>query len=118
MIIPFIKYWLPVGIWAVIIFTLSSFSSFPDPVAPLGDYSNIWHLAEYAILSFLLARALKNSKQETLSQKFRILAFVLAVFYGISDEFHQYFVPLRCVSVLDLAFDAVGAFIGQMIYRT
>ena len=36
-------------------------------------------------------------------------AVVVATLYGISDEFHQYFVPPRQVEVRDVLADAIGA---------
>jgi len=36
-------------------------------------------------------------------------AFVITVLYGVSDEFHQSFVPGRTPDVADVAADAAGA---------
>ena len=36
-------------------------------------------------------------------------AFVIAVLYGVSDEFHQSFVPGRTPDAADVLADAVGA---------
>ena len=38
-----------------------------------------------------------------------LIAFLVAVLYGISDEFHQSFVPGRTPDVWDVACDAAGA---------
>ena len=37
---------------------------------------------------------------------------ILTVLYGISDEFHQSFVPSRDASVLDVLADLAGALLG------
>ena len=39
-----------------------------------------------------------------------IVAFVLSVGYGVTDEFHQYFVSGRSADAADVGRDAIGAF--------
>ena len=75
------------------------------------------HFVEYAILGYLIARAAKNSSSLKLRAHFRIFAVSLASLYGLSDEFHQYFVPGREVEILDALADAAGAALGQMFLR-
>jgi len=113
----FKRYWLPVVVWGIVIFAVSSFSRFPESVQPLFSLDEIAHAIEYAVFSFLLARALKNSKKQNLSSKFRIIAVIIAILYGITDEFHQSFVPMRTPSVIDLFYDGLGAVIGQFFYK-
>jgi len=40
----------------------------------------------------------------------------LSILYGISDEIHQYFVPFRYSSVMDVVADGLGASLGISIY--
>ena len=40
---------------------------------------------------------------------------VFASLYGVSDEFHQYFVPGRTPDIGDLCADAAGAFLMQAV---
>ncbi len=50
--------------------------------------------------------------------RWRGLAVVLVcLLYGISDEFHQSFVPNRDVSLGDLAADTVGGLLGVVLWR-
>ena len=44
-----------------------------------------------------------------------LAAVVVAVVYGISDEWHQHFVPGRTSDVLDLLADAVGASLSVVL---
>ncbi|MBN3038311.1 MAG: VanZ family protein [Candidatus Omnitrophica bacterium] len=112
----FLKFWLPVYTYAALIFVFSSFS--PDLQPPVILHADkLLHLIEYAILGYLLARAAKNSSSLKLSAHFRVFAVCVAIIYGMSDEFHQYFVPGRGVESLDLVADGVGAFIGQLFLR-
>jgi VanZ family protein len=101
--------WLPVLVWAAVIF---AFSSVPDLGTGLGAWDlvvrKLAHAAEYAILGALLVRATGRVR----------LAFVLAVVYAASDEFHQSFVEGRVAAVHDVAIDAAGAALGILLYRS
>ena len=113
----FLKFWLPVYLYAGLIFIHSAQSSAPFvPEILYGD--KLLHFVEYAILGYLIARAAKNSSSLKLRVHFRIFAVSLASLYGLSDEFHQYFVPGREVEILDVLADAAGAVFGQMFLRT
>jgi VanZ family protein len=95
--------WLPVLVWAGVIF---AFSSIPSLSTHLGTWDLILrklaHMTEYAILALLLRRALGSISW----------AFALAVAYACTDEFHQTFVRGRHGSPIDVGIDAVGAFAG------
>lgn len=112
----FLKFWLPVYVYAAIIFFFSSMSL--PPMAPKGLYGDkLLHLGEYAILGYLIARAARNSGNLKLSMHFRLFAICAALLYGLGDEFHQYFVPGREVDIFDVLADGIGATLGQMIFR-
>ncbi|MCG2711266.1 MAG: VanZ family protein [Candidatus Omnitrophica bacterium] len=113
----FYLYWLPVIVWAILIFALSSFSTFPKAVQPLFSFDKLAHAAEYSVLSFLLARAFKNSKKYNSKRYFRVLAVICAIVYAMSDELHQYFVPMRTPCIIDLIYDSIGAIIGQKFFK-
>jgi len=72
------------------------------------------HLTEYAILAFLLLRALRE-EESRLRQT--IVVLVVAVLFALADEYHQAFVASRTSSLGDAAIDSVGAFLGIIIYR-
>ncbi len=105
---PFVRNWLPVLVWAGIIF---AFSSVPDLGTGLGGWDlvlrKIAHTAEYAILGALLARATNRPG----------LAFALGTLYAVSDEVHQSFVPGRVGSPLDVTIDAVGVAVGVVLWQ-
>lgn len=97
--------------WAGVIFLLSSF---PNPPGPRGPewHSYAAHTVEYATLGFLAAGFVFSLRPQRALVPGLLLAWVLAVLYGISDEVHQSFVPSRHASPIDLAFDAFGAALG------
>lgn len=112
----FLKFWLPVYLYAGLIF-ISSSQSEPSFLPSILYLDKLLHLAEYVILGYLIARALKHSSLEELSAHFRLFTVCIAVLYGISDEFHQYFVPGRKVEALDIFADGVGSFLGQLLLK-
>jgi VanZ family protein len=113
----FRRYWLPVIIWAILIFIVSSISRFPKQLEPAFSMDKLAHCIEYAIFGFLLARAFRNSQESNLKKFFRIFAMICVIVYGITDEWHQSFVPYRTASVIDLLYDGIGGMVGQMFYR-
>lgn len=64
------------------------------------------HLIEFGILYLLVVLALLSWGK--LSQKSSLRAAVFAFLYGLTDELHQYFVPSRSCSLLDLTKDLIG----------
>ena len=64
-----------------------------------------WHFTEYAVLAMLLQRWLSRP----------LLAFLIAVAFAASDEFHQTFVPDRGGNIVDVTIDVAGALTGLLI---
>lgn len=102
--------WLPAIAQMAIIFVASSI---PD-LGPLpgGVSDKFGHSIGYAILGALLLRALARARWAGVTWKTALLAIVMATVYGISDEFHQGFVPGRSPDVLDVVADMTGAAIA------
>ena len=98
--------WLPVVVWAGLIFGLSSI---PDLGTGLGGWDlalrKIAHAAEYAVLGALLFRALGRE----------LTAVAIGIAYAVTDEVHQAFVPGRQGAVLDVLVDAVGVLVGVYV---
>ncbi|MDP2953264.1 MAG: VanZ family protein [Chloroflexota bacterium] len=109
--------WLPVAVWAALIFAVSSRSSLPSIGGGRGfPVSQAGHLSEYAILALLLFRALGSRKATAASLgKMALLCLGLSIVYGLSDEFHQSLVPNRDSSLVDVATDSVGAAVALLV---
>lgn len=104
-------YWFPVVVYMLLIFFLSSRSTLP--ALPRIRYADkICHCIEYAILGYLLTRAFIHEEGSLLSRKALLLAIMIAIIFGLSDEIHQLFVPLRQADIFDLLADSLGASIG------
>lgn len=105
----FILYWLPAILWAGFIFYLSSLPGLKSNLPWPYDFilRKIAHILEFAVLFLLLIRAF--DKGHTISTKKALLwAFILTIFYAISDELHQSFVADRIASPADVAIDSLG----------
>jgi len=106
----YLRYWVPVLFYMGIIFYFSSRTG--DQVSlPTPDY--IAHGVEYAGLGFLLFRAWRGSWPAVPVRIAALGAVIIAVLYGLTDEWHQSFVPGRTATAEDLLADAAGAVLGQ-----
>ena len=65
------------------------------------------HIIEYGILSALIYRALVEEKMS--KKTAGLIAILVAMFYGITDEFHQSFTSGRQPKARDVVFDTIGA---------
>jgi VanZ family protein len=105
--------WAAVVAWMALIFYLSAHSSLPRLSERFDIFQSIvGHLVEYAILALLLLWALRGNP--SIGDGLGVghaarWAFVIAVTYGLTDEFHQHFVPGRHMDPFDLFTDATGA---------
>ena len=104
--------WLPVLVWAGVIFFFSS-----QPASSLPSTSQLIqksaHVVEYAVLAFVLWRALSG---HLLAHTTALtLAWLISVVYATSDELHQMFVPGRNPSLVDIGIDALGATAGLLL---
>ncbi len=50
-------------------------------------------------------------------RRFMLIGWIMASLYGISDEIHQSFVPMRDASEGDVPADIIGAFVGAVLFR-
>jgi VanZ family protein len=103
-----VSLWLPVVVWAAVIF---AFSSIPSLNSGLGTWDTVLrkaaHMTEFAILGVLLWRALGVE----------VWALALSIAYAASDEVHQLFVRGRHGSPVDVAIDTVGIVAGLAVLR-
>ena len=102
----FIK-WLPVILWALVIFLLSAMSYPPTPGPQFAMKDKVGHYAVYFVLGWLIALALRRVHNLSLP-KALVLAILIGSAYGASDEFHQRFVPHRTCDVMDWLADTLG----------
>ena len=78
------------------------------------DVSPIGHFVEYFIFGVLLLNALRFHMP--LSRAV-LLAIIIGSAYGITDEFHQLFVPERSCDPMDWLVDTIAIALGAALCR-
>ena len=117
----FAYYWLPLIAWSGVIFALSHTSgdTLDSTVEETAQFiplefllsQEFAHMAQFGVLAALAYRLLAS--YQTLPRMWTLGgALVFAVCYGVTDEFHQMFVPGRSATLGDLALDTIGAALG------
>ena len=103
------------ALWCAVIFAFSSRVGAPGVTPGLADLflRKGAHLFEYAVLWTLMRRALAGSGVGGSGLK----AFAFCVLYGLSDEWHQTFVPFREGRASDVLIDSAGAGLGALGWR-
>jgi VanZ family protein len=102
---------IPVLLVAGAIWFLSSQSILPQPKGILG-FDKFQHLLAYAVLSAAACLWFSPDFRHKRPVRALIIAALAGSVYGIIDEVHQYFVPLRECNVWDWIADTLGAFLG------
>jgi VanZ family protein len=102
--------WVPAIAWAGLIFFVSSQPK--ETFVKLGLSGTLLsvagHLVTYAVLMVLLVIALREGGRLPAKQSY-LVAFLLVALYGLSDEYHQSFVPGRTATLWDWLVDLLGA---------
>lgn len=110
------KFWSPVVLSAAFIFFVSSIPGKDLPaVFPFQDVA--YHFFIFCILAYFFARALKHTYSNLSFLNIILYTVAFGMAYGVSDEFHQAFVPYRVVSGLDVMVDGIGSLIGGLIFH-
>lgn len=128
---PFVKYWLPPILWMIFFFpVLNRFLGSPAIYRALFNVFKMFsldisaaaievpyivirksiHFVEYAILTFLMFRALRGESTKKWEIKWAVYSGAITIGYGFLDEFLQTFVPTRNGSIIDSVINSAGAF--------
>ena len=91
-----------------VIFWLSAIPALHSSFEPVSDglLRKGAHIAEYALLVWLLVRALQLSSIRGATALW--VAVPLSLLYAVTDEWHQTFVPGREGTLRDVLIDGVG----------
>jgi VanZ family protein len=108
--------WPAVVLWMALLFALSSIPS--EVVQPSGaiPLDKVAHFCFYGVLGALLAGAI--GRRRVGWGAVIALAVAIGALYGVSDEFHQRFVPGRDASVDDWIADVLGTLTGAIVAVT
>jgi VanZ family protein len=129
-----VRAWLPVALWMMLMFfgssDLMSAEHTSRFITPLLRWLNsdispaaiarvhffvrkTAHLIEYAILTGLIFRALRDSVPAIWARA--LIALISVAIFAGADEFHQALVSSRTSSLGDVFLDSTGAIIGIII---
>jgi len=133
-----LRSWLPVLFWASLIFFFSTdiFSS-ANTAGALGPIlqqifpvltadsierihaviRKLGHFTEYFIFGRLLWRALRSHDFSRSPSRRFALSIAITLFYAVSDEWHQSFIPSRTPSVIDVLIDTIGGLCGAGSFK-
>ena len=92
-------------------------SSLSDPPVPSEVPDVSLHGTAYFELTLLTIRALARGSWNGVTTGALIGAWTTAVAYGLTDEWHQSFVPGRHAELRDLGADAIGAFAALVVVK-
>ncbi len=102
--------WGPVVLQMAIIFAASSIQNLGELPGGMSDKSG--HSIGYALLGGLFLRAFARGRLRDVTWRRAAAAIIVATLYGVSDEFHQMFVPGRTADRYDVLADCIGATLG------
>lgn len=113
----FIRFQLPALLWFVVIFILSSIPGSAFPLIPLPHADKIVHITIFFILCAFVDRALiHQTKFPRLINLHLFISLGVVILYGLSDEFHQNFIPGRTPDIFDATADAIGGCLYILLY--
>jgi VanZ family protein len=137
-VIPFVKYWIPVVGWMLLIFLASGdlmsaehtsrflipFLLWLKPDISAGALTEIHfcvrkaaHVTEYAILALFVCRAVfRGGNAKAAKSSLFVGAWIACAAMAACDEFRQSFVESRGASPWDVMIDSAGAILGLLLY--
>lgn len=110
------RYIFATGAWCALIFYLSSVQDPPDPGLSIPYLDKVAHALLYAGLTATLAYGIRESNEAPGVFVQWCVPVLFALVYGVTDELHQVFVPMRTWELSDLIADGSGAILAQVLY--
>ena len=109
-------YGAPVLAYAGMIFLLSSVPKFPDLLPSFFGFDKLVHFSEYYLFGCLIQRWLLAERSRFINRYAVFLAILIGTLYGISDEWHQSFIPGRDASPWDALTDTLAVVTATATY--
>jgi VanZ family protein len=114
----FFKYHFPFLLWLAIIFFESSFPNDAFPKVEIWGADKLVHMGVYGLLAALTYISLiHQEKFPYLLKHALVFTIIICGVYGVSDEFHQYFVPNRDCEFWDWLADFIGVVIMILLIK-
>jgi len=116
MKVGFLFRYVPMVVVMGTIYLLSAQPGDSLSLPQLPGLDKLAHMAAYGILALSILFAFSKSTKKNDVKRVVLLTVVWCLAYGITDEFHQAFVPGRSPSLLDLLADCIGAVMVCLFY--
>jgi VanZ family protein len=115
--IKFARFHVPVILFMIGIFILSSIPDLTPPDLGIKPQDKVYHFIFYVFFGFFIARSFFfQDSSLSLKQNFLIFSMLFGSLYGLSDEIHQYYVPGRIMSYGDFMADLLGVMAGAALF--
>ena len=108
---------LPVLIILVTIFLLSHTAHPEFPKIGIEWQDKIAHVLAYFVLGISLILFYFSNAKKVEMRLIVIFTLLIGSFYGLSDEFHQYFIPGRDAEFLDWIADVFGLSLSLLLIK-
>lgn len=82
----------------------------------ISDFDKLGHGAAYGVLALSAIYAFGQETRSRHPLRVVCITLIFSVVYGVSDEYHQHFVPGRTPSGYDLLADAWGAGLACLLW--
>jgi len=108
--------WMPALLWSAVIFALSSIPGDAFPRLPRSwNADKFVHIGIYAVLGALCWFGARGTLPPGRGRAAQVtVAGLIAALYGVTDEAHQVFTPLRSPDPYDVVADAIGGMLGAI----
>ena len=110
------NYKISLAIAVIIALTMFYLSSLTFGEAGSGSGGSIKAVLYHIFAYFFLALFLNFSLVKGRETKFIFIVILISIFYGITDEIHQYFVPGRGASISDVGINFTGIMLASLFY--
>jgi UDP-2,3-diacylglucosamine pyrophosphatase LpxH len=104
--------WTPPLLIAVAIIWLSSRTHYPGGITLPPPLDKFAHASIFGALAFCLDLAWRSTRHDLPIYRRHFWVFLAVTLFGLSDEWHQSFVPGRDCSAMDWLADATGTALG------
>ena len=104
--------WTPPWLIAVAIVWLSSQTQYPGGISLPAPLDKVAHASVFGVLAYCFELALRRTRHDLPMYRRQLWIFLAVALFGLSDEWHQSFVPGRDSSAFDWLADALGAALG------
>lgn len=108
-VVHFLRYHLPVILYAAAVLSVSSIANLSTPQVRLIALDKLAHFLEYAVFAYIAFRSFSHLGRRISLNTSYLLTMLFVSLFAVGDEYYQSFVPGRVMDGYDLLMDIVGA---------